>query len=113
MSAYIECLRWSFGSGRSRRALSRRRNLAVLLALAVVFCVWVESEHITELELHHSGAVCATCLFTGGLGCGLAPSLPMPASSPPAAAPVQDRVAIFIPFHFRSSHSQRGPPLSA
>ena len=114
MSAYIERLRLSLGSGRGRRAASRRRSLAALLALAVVFCAWIESEHIVDLESHHAGAVCATCLFAGGLGCGLTPSLPSWGSPPPAAAPVSDRVvAVFLPFHLRSSHYQRGPPLSA
>lgn len=111
MSSWIESL--SVDPGRGRRTAARRRRLSLFLALAVLFCAWVESEHVADLEAHEADTVCATCLFTGALGCGLTPSLSLWASFQPAAVPVMPRMAAVFPLHLRSNNYQRGPPLGS
>lgn len=94
----------------SAQAGDGRRRLAFALVLALFLSAWVESGHLADIEAHDEEGVCATCLFAGSPGHGLAPSLSVWGAVPPAAVPVTYRLAPVFSSLSHSKYAPRAPP---
>jgi hypothetical protein len=87
------------------------RRFAAVLAAALLFAAWAESQHLADVAAH-DGAVCEVCLFASGSGHGVAPG---PVHVPLALGLcilLAVEYAAFVPsFLLRRVQRPRAPPV--
>ena len=88
-----------------------RRSLHLLLALSLLMLSWYQLGHELSAHAGQASPDCEICLFSGGLGHGATPSIPL-VTAPPLqtyfSVPRYTSPTIALPFLL--ALSERGPP---
>ncbi|MEJ2453931.1 MAG: hypothetical protein P8103_07220 [Candidatus Thiodiazotropha sp.] len=95
------------------RTRKLRFPIHLLLAASLLALGWFQLHHKLTAHLHDDGAACEICVFAGQLGDGViaSPVVPVTTDLPIRFSVANHYATPFLEPLFRSSLSQRGPPI--